>query len=259
VRRVPRARRAAAGVVALAAVAALAVVAPAAVAAPAVDPAVPTPAGWTYTGGDEFDGPALDTGRWNAYDSVGAFGNGTRHPSAIGQCDGLLTVTARPRQDGGTSGGMALGEGQLYGRWEFRARTDPGRGFSSAILLWPDSEKFPDDGELDMMEVPSDARTAATAFVHYGADNKIVGTSRPGDFTQWHTFAMEWQPDRITWFVDGQKAWETTDRAVIPTTPMHLCIQLDQGPAVNWMPAPDASTPDAVRLQVDWARQYQRS
>ncbi len=253
------ARRAGAGVVALAAVASLAVLAPTALAAPTVAPAVPAPAGWTPTGGDEFDGPQLDTARWKVYDSVGAFGNGVRRPSAITQGDGLLTITARPRQESGVSGGMGLGEGQLYGRWEFRARTDRGRGYSSAILLWPDSERFPQDGELDMMEVPSDARTAATAFVHYGADNKIVGTSRAGDFTQWHDFAMEWLPDRITWYVDGQKAWEVTDKKVIPTTPMHLCIQLDQGPAVNWMPPPDASTPDQVRMQVDWARQYRPS
>lgn len=240
-----RSRRAGAGVVSVAALAALALLAPTAQAAPT---------GWVPAGGDEFDAPALDTSTWNAYDSVGGFGNGLRRPSAITQGNGLLTITARPRLDGGTSGGMAMGAGQLYGRWEFRARTTPGKGYSSAILLWPDSEKFPDDGELDMMEVPSEKRTAATAFVHYGEDNRIVGTSRAGDFTQWHTFAMEWLPDRVTWFVDGVKAWETTDRKVIPSTPMHLCIQLDQGPAKNWMPAPDAATPDEVALQVDWAR-----
>ncbi len=240
-----RSRRAGAGLVAVAALAVLALLAPTAQAAPA---------GWVPSGGDEFDAPALDTSTWHAYDSEGAFGNGLRRPSAISQRDGLLTITARPRQDGGTSGGMAMGTGQLYGRWEFRARTSVGKGYSSAILLWPDSERFPEDGELDMMEVPSEKRTAATAFVHYGADNRIVGTSRAGDFTRWHTFAMEWLPDRVTWYVDGEKAWETTDRAVIPTTPMHLCIQLDQGPATNWMPAPDASTPDEVTLQVDWAR-----
>ncbi|RZT84138.1 glycosyl hydrolase family 16 [Pseudonocardia sediminis] len=240
-----RSRRTGAGVIAAAALAALAVLAPTAQAAPT---------GWVPAGGDEFNAPALNTSTWKTYDSVGAFGNGLRRPSAISQGNGLLTITAQPRLNGGTSGGMAMGAGQLYGRWEFRARTSAGKGYSSAILLWPDSEKFPEDGELDMMEVPSEKRTAATAFVHYGADNRIVGTSRAGDFTKWHDFAMEWLPDRITWYVDGVKAWETTDKKVIPTTPMHLCIQLDQGPATNWMPAPDASTPDKVTLQVDWAR-----
>jgi hypothetical protein len=37
---------------------------------------------------------------------------------------------------------------------------------------------------------------------------------------------------------------------------MHLAIQLDQGPVNDWLPAPDATTPPQVRLQVDWVRKY---
>ncbi|WP_060722279.1 glycoside hydrolase family 16 protein [Pseudonocardia sp. EC080625-04] len=218
-------------------------------------PPPPPPQQWRPVGGDEFDGSRIDRSVWTVYNSPGGFGNGLRRPSALSLDDGLLTVTARPRAaGGGVSGGMAMHSGQLYGRWEFRARTDAGTGYSPAILLWPDSERFPDDGELDMMEIPYGDRSAATAFVHYGAENHIVSTETPGDFTQWHTFALEWLPDRITWYVDGEKKWEVTDRRTIPTTPMHLCIQLDQGPAEKWIPAPDATTPDEVRLQVDWAR-----
>ncbi len=175
-------------------------------AAPAV-PAVPA-VRWVPTNGDEFDGQALDRTRWNVYNSVGGFGNGLRRPSAVGQGDGLLTITARPRLNGGTSGGIAMGDGQLHGRWEFRARADPGVGYSPAVLLWPDSERFPVDGELDMLESPVGDRRTASAYVHYGADNKTRGAQVSGDFTQWHTFAFEWLPDRLTWYVDGRKAWE---------------------------------------------------
>ncbi|MFP5068606.1 glycoside hydrolase family 16 protein [Pseudonocardia nantongensis] len=220
-------------------------------------PPPPPPVQWVPTAGDEFDAGRVDRSTWTVYNSPGGFGHGLRRPSAVTQDDGLLTITARPRSaGGGVSGGMAMHSGQLHGRWEFRARTDPGTGFSPAILLWPDSERFPDDGELDMMEVPSGDRQAATAFVHHGAENHILSTETPGDFTGWHTFALEWLPDRITWYVDGVQKWEVTDPRAIPTTPMHLCIQLDQGPAEKWIPGPDAGTPDEVRLQVDWARQY---
>lgn len=221
-------------------------------------PPPPPPQQWRQVGGDEFDGTRVDRSTWTLYHSPGGFGHGLRRPSAISMGDGLLTVTARPRAaGGGVSGGMAMHEGRLYGRWEFRARTDVGTGFSPAILLWPDSERFPEDGELDMMEIPYGDRSAATAFIHHGAENHILSTETPGDFTQWHTFALEWLPDRVTWYVDGAKKWEVTDPRVIPTTPMHLCIQLDQGPAANWIPGPDASTPDEVRLQVDWARVHE--
>jgi beta-glucanase (GH16 family) len=207
---------------------------------------------WRSSGGDEFNGSSLDTAAWNTYDSVGGFGNGWRKPEAITQSDGTLKITAR----GDVTGGMGHEYGQLYGRWEFRARTEPGRGFGSAILLWPDSEKWPEDGELDIMEVPDQARTKAHFVVHWGAENHVHGTDVTGDFTQWHTFAIEWLPDRITWYVDGVKKYENTDKAAIPTKPMHLTIQLDMGPKANWIDAPDETTPEEVGLEVDWVRIY---
>ncbi|GAA1843181.1 hypothetical protein GCM10009836_23200 [Pseudonocardia ailaonensis] len=209
---------------------------------------------WTPAAAEEFSGAAVDRSRWNVYDSVGAFGNGRRTPDAVTQAGGLLTITARP-DDGGTSGGLGMTKGQLYGRWEFRARTDKGSGFGSAILLWPDSDKWPDDGELDIMEVPTADRTEAHTIIHYGgAANKTFGTATPGDFSQWHTFAFEWLPDRMTSYIDGKKVFETTDKDLIPTVPMHATIQLDQGPSAGWLPAPGDSTPAETTLQVDYMR-----
>jgi hypothetical protein len=205
--------------------------------------------GWKPVGGDEFGG---GVGGWNLYDSKGGFGTGLRKPEAISVSDGKLNITAR----GDVSGGMGMDQGQLYGRWEFRVRTDKGRGFGSAILLWPDSEKWPQDGEVDIMEVPGENRDLAHFVLHAGAANNLLGSAAKGDFSQWHTFAVEWLPDRITWFVDGKEKFETTDKAMIPTTPMHLTMQLDQGPKKDWIPARDDTTPAELALQVDWVRIY---
>jgi len=217
---------------------------------------VPVAAAWTPVGGDEFNGAALDQSKWGTYDSVGAFGNGTRSPSAISQSGGNLIITGR-NENGGVSGGMADSFGQLYGRWEFRARTDLGRGFGSAILLWPDSEKL-SDGELDIMEVPNERRDLANFVVHSGPEGQTqVGTNVPGRFDQWHTFAIEWLPTSITWYVDGRQRDRITDRSAIPTHPMHLAIQLDQGPKTDWIAAPDDTTPAAgIHLDVDYVRVY---
>jgi beta-glucanase (GH16 family) len=207
---------------------------------------------WRPTGGDEFNGSELDPSEWTLYDSVGGFGTGYRKPEAISQSDGTLKITAT----GDVSGGMAMTTGQLYGRWEFRARTDLGRGFGSAILLWPDSEKWPQDGELDIMEVPGEKRDLAHFVVHWGPDgtDKMNGTQVSGDFSKWHTFALEWLPNRITWYVDGVKKYENTDKAVIPKTPMHLTIQLDEGPQKDWILPRDDTTPAELSLEVDWVR-----
>ena len=209
---------------------------------------------WRQVLKEDFD--TLDTDVWGTYDSVGAFGNGLRRSSAVSVSGGLLNITAT---DGNVSGGMAQQAGQTYGRWEFRARTDKGRGFGSAILLWPDSERFPQDGEIDIMEVPSETRDRAHFIVHFagpGGTDKVYGSYAEDDFSQWHTFAVDWLPDRIVFYVDGVERFRVTDRNIIPKRPMHMAIQFDQGPKKDWIPAPDPSTPAAFALQVDWVRAY---
>jgi len=207
------------------------------------------PLEWVPVHTFDFEGSRLDTSVWNPYNSVGGFGNGYRRPSAIGLDDGKLQITGR----GEVTGGMGHREDQKYGRWEFRARTDHGRGFGSAILLWPITENK-DDGELDMMEVPTENRSEAHFVIHYTAQNKLAGNKITGDFSQWHTFAMDWLPDRITWYVDGVKQFETFDKNVIPKVAMHMTIQLDMGPHEEWIAAPDETTPEEVHLEVDWVR-----
>lgn len=208
--------------------------------------------GWRAVGGDEFNGPSLDTAKWQRYDGPGGFGNGYRKPETITQSGGDLVITA----SGEDSGGMADSFGQLYGRWEFRARTDKGRGFGSAILLWPDDEDT-DHGEIDISEVPGENRDVDNVVLHSGpGGDTLAGTTIPGDFSQWHTFAVDWLPDSITWYVDGRQVYKVTDKSRIPTRPMHLAIQLDMGPVKDWMPAPDDTTPKQVRLQVDWVHVY---
>ena len=165
--------------------------------------AVPSDPGpqWKRLTTEDFD--VLRAGAYGTYDSVGAFGNGLRRSSAISVSDGVLNITAR---NGNVSGGMAHKLDQTYGRWEFRARTDKGRGFGSAILLWPESERFPQDGEIDIMEVPSETRDRAHFIVHFagpGGSDRVYGSYAEDDFSQWHTFAVDWLPDRIVYYVDG--------------------------------------------------------
>ncbi len=212
-------------------------------------------ANWKPVGGDEFNGAALSPTKWGTYDSDGAFGFGKRDPSAISQGGGSLHITAT-KADGGVSGGMSDAQGQIYGRWEFRSRTGPGAGFGSAILLWPDSEKL-SDGEIDIVEVPFPKRDNANFILHSGPrGGDTVGGNMNGNFTQWHTFAVEWLPTSITWYVDGVQRYKVTDRSIIPDTPMHLAIQLDQGPVKDWIPEIDDTTPASINLDVDWVHVY---
>ena len=216
-------------------------------------PVVGAGPGFRAIGGDEFNGGALDTKKWGLYDSVGGFGNGLRRPSAISQSAGSLAITAT----GETSGGMADSFGQTYGRWEFRARTDHGRGFGSAILLWPDSEKLI-DGEIDIAEVPAEQRDKAHFVLHSGeGGDTIVGAQHAGRLLAVAHLRrrLAARPHHLVRRRPG--AVHGHRQCAHPRTrPMHLAIQLDQGPVKDWMPAPDATTPAKVRLQVDWVRVY---
>ena len=125
------------------------------------------------------------------------------------------------------------------------------------MLLWPDAEDWPEGGEIDIMEIPKGDRTKAHFTVHWGENNKQDAASVTGDFTQWHTFAVEWTPDHIIGYLDGVEFYRNEDKDANPPGPMHFAMQQDIGPYGNdWIPAPDSSTPSEVTFEVDWVRIY---
>jgi beta-glucanase (GH16 family) len=186
-----------------------------------------------------------------AYEGAGNGGVGLRQPSAVSQAEGERRITGR----GDVSGGLSLRAEQTYGRWEIRARADRGNGYAPAVLLWPANNNWPAEGEIDISEIPLGDRAESHFTVHWGADNQQTGFASAGDFSQWHTFGVEWAPDHITYYLDGQALHTITDPAAVPRTPMKLAIQNDVGP-FSWIPGRDADTPAEVSLRVDWVRVY---
>jgi licheninase len=176
---------------------------------------------------------------------VGHAGNGRRTPDAIATGDGMVTITGN---SSGDSGGMGWKSGQRYGRWEVCARSaGSSPGYHSVLLLWPDAEDWPLGGEVDFMEAVDASRQAVEGWVHYGHDDRRDGGTVVVDATQWHAWAVEWTPSRITMFVDGVPWWSTTATATFPPRAMHLCLQVDNFGG-------DVSA--GGQQQVDWVRQY---
>jgi beta-glucanase (GH16 family) len=209
--------------------------------------------GWTLVAHDEFDGDALDEHLWSPYRGRTTADVGRHDPDNITVSDGTLKLTSHSD----TSAGLAWDEGQTYGRWEVRARSQAGAGYGPVVLLWPDAEDWPEGGEIDIVELPKPERAKAHFTVHWGEDNHQDGKSVEGDFTQWHTFAVEWTPQHVAGFVDGEEVYRTTERDAIPPRSMHLAMQQDIGPyGDGWIPAPDGSTPQTCTLEVDWVRIY---
>lgn len=108
---------------------------------------------------------------------------------------------------------------QAYGRWEIRAKLptvkDRSRGIWPAFWLRPDDGG---DGEIDVLEAygtPSKRSSAianeSESTVHFpkdeNADRRKATIATPADIDvndgRFHTWALEWSPDGMTFFLDG--------------------------------------------------------
>ncbi|WP_217200100.1 glycoside hydrolase family 16 protein [Streptomyces buecherae] len=211
-------------------------------------PAVPDPDKWKPAGG----GAARC---W-----PGHAGNGRRCDKNTRVYGGVLRQTGEANGD---SGWLASRYGQRYGRWEARVRSEGvgennGRQYHPLLILWPDSERWPQDGEYDYLENGAPGEKCAEAFLHYPHDPDVPVQQKFArkcgvDLSAWHNIAIEWTPDHVRGFVDGVQWYSfsggaNADRECIQCAPsMHQTIQLD-----NFY----GSGLQGAVYEVDWARVY---
>jgi len=139
--------------------------------------------------------------------------------------------------------------GQLYGRYTARMKSDRLSLYKVAWLLWPDSETWPDDGEIDFPEANLDSNTIS-AFMHYANHNGGQSAfSKKANFTVWHTFTTEWSPQKVVFYIDGAVIGTATTQ--VPSKPMHYVLQTET--ALSGGP-PAATTQGHVK--VDWVSVY---
>ena len=202
--------------------------------------------GWgTPVQAEDFTSTRL-TG-WTPYEGTGYDGRGRRSPEAISVRDGVLTITG---DEEGNTGGLCWGGGQRYGRWEARLRAPASDvSYNALLLLWPDADDAPVGGEVDFVEMVDPARRSADFFLHFGEDDDQIRSRVEVDGTAWHDWAVEWTPERIVGYVDGEEWFSSTDPATFPPGPMHLCIQLD------WFPQGTGEVRES-RMEVDRVAQY---
>jgi beta-glucanase (GH16 family) len=101
----------------------------------------------------------------------------------------------------------------------------------------------------------------AVDTVHWGTSNTEDYRNISGDYTQWHTYAVEWESGYVKMYIDDKLAYDSTTSSRhpgIPHSKMQLAIQQEPGPfgGSNWVPAPNSSTPDVVTMHIDWVRIY---
>ncbi|MCC7022511.1 MAG: glycoside hydrolase family 16 protein [Thermomicrobiales bacterium] len=220
--------------------------------------------GWQLVFKDDFDERALDARKWAT-----AFPWG-RDRSSVGELqyyapdafrlkNGHLSIVARPSQGGSHAydSGLISSHDSFapeYGRFEIRCKIPQGKGLWPAFWLLPLDTSWPP--EIDVFEALGDDPETVHLTAHWsdGGVHRQKGSEFTGpDFSEdFHTFAVEWTPETLTWFVDGVKRHEVSGRS--PSGPMYLLANLAVGG--DWPGAPDASTRFPASFDIDYIRAY---
>ena len=199
--------------------------------------AIGTPSDWKLVWADEFNnkaGTAPNPNVWGqevgdgTVNGIPGWGNseleyytgGTNNVSTDGlgslkitakEADGSLTCYYGPCEYTST---RLLTKNRFevaYGRLEARIKVPEGAG------LWPafwmlgtdiDQVNWPQTGEIDIMEFVGRVPNEVFGTLHgpgYSGGQSYGDTYDLGEpvGNQYHVFSVEWQPDKIVWFIDG--------------------------------------------------------
>lgn len=99
-----------------------------------------------------------------------------------------------------------------YGRIEVRAKLPKGRGTWPAIwMMSTEMKKWPDDGEIDIMEHVGYNPGYIHSSMHTKKYNHIIGTQKtdtivvPTAMEKFHVYRLDWSPEKIEVYVDDEK------------------------------------------------------
>lgn len=241
---------------------------------------------WKSIFTDEFQGHTLDRKKWATCYPNTNIRNGCDHnngemelyqPDNVIVNNGVLTLRAERQivlaSNGKiyhyTSGMISTGPSTAtshdihfsftYGYVEIRAKMPQGKGFWPAFWLLPTDLSWPP--EIDVVEVlGNDVHTINMHYHYLDAQHHLVdnGVSWTGpDFSNgWHTYAVDWEPGSITWYIDGVKRRSFTEAAFIPTKPMYLIANLAVGG--YWPGAPNLSTTFPNSFEISYIRVWKQ-
>ncbi len=249
------------------------------------------PAVWSLVWSDEFEGPngsPVDSSKWSFDVGGNGWGNNEleTYTSRTANADlegGNLVIKTLKETFTGTDGitrnytsARLLTKTkftQTYGRFEARMKIPYGQG------LWPafwmlgdniDTAHWPNCGEIDVMENIGKEPSIVHGTFHgpgYSGGNGIgAAYTLPGGqkfSDDFHTFAVEWEPNVMRFYVDGL-LYKTRTPADLPTGtswvfdhPFFIILNVAVGG--YWPGNPDATTVFPQQMLVDYVRVYQRS
>lgn len=207
--------------------------------------------GWRLSWSDEFDGTELNLENWS-YEKGNWIvdGNGNKVDSGWGNNeleyytegdnlelkDGKLVITAKKETvNDPIQGEFDYTSSRIvtkdkvttkYGRIEASIKLPEGNGLWPAFWMMPNDDKYgawASSGEIDIMESRGDQVNSVAGTIHYGGkwpNNRHTGKTydipNKGKISDFHEYAVEWEPGEIRWYVDGvlcntQNNWYSVD------------------------------------------------
>ncbi len=175
-----------------------------------------------------------------------------------------------------------------YGKIEVRARLPQGQGTWPAIWMLPEKTSYglwAASGEIDILEAvnlgvlcakcPGGRESTILGTLHFGGKwpkNKLASTeiAYPEVLDGFHTYTVEWYPDRMVWRVDGKvfatrtaSEWSTTgspNPGAPFDRPFHLILNLAIGGKLPEGRGLGGVRQDGYpkRMEVDWVRVWQK-
>ena len=248
------------------------------------------PAVWSLVWSDEFDGPsgsAVDSSKWSFDIGGNGWGNNELETYTDRTVNahvegGLLVIKALKETFTGTDGitrnytsARLLTKNkftQAYGRFEARIKIPYGQGIWPAFWMLGDNigtVGWPTCGEIDIMEnigkEPSIVHGTFHGPGYSGAQGISAAYALPNGqkfSDDFHTFAVEWEPNVVRFYVDGL-LYKTRTPADLPAGkswvfdhPFFVILNVAVG---GGFPGnPDATTVFPQQMLVDYVRVYQR-
>ncbi|RCX18585.1 S-layer family protein [Fontibacillus phaseoli] len=177
---------------------------------------------WTLTFASEFN-EVSDLQKWTPEIGTGKDGWGNKEQQYYKAENaavegGNLVITAKKediQSSHYTSARLVTRDkfSQTYGKFEARIKLPEGTGFWPAFWMMPQDSTYgtwASSGEIDIMESRGRLPKVGLGTLHYGGEapnNRYSGQEYPlpngGTATDFHTYAIEWEPGEIRWYIDG--------------------------------------------------------
>lgn len=225
---------------------------------------------------DEFNGPTLNTTKWEVmhnkrrkdptgrdawWHSSNAYLSGTGH----------LVIRTSQLADGSYAGACVRTKGKFeraYGYFEIKAKLQTQEGHWGAFWLFASSvntvgNQGQDGTEIDVFESPyiglgQNRMQSALHYDGYGTAHQSTSKSTTDmvfNDGNWHKFGVEWTATEYKFYYDGRLVW-TTNFGGISKVPQYIKISDEIGSWGGILDIRNATLPDY--MLVDYVRVYDK-